>query len=219
MVSSLDIEAIRPLSEDIIKDVSKDSLCLLAMNVIEKNGEQPSIENIIVAAYRMFPSKFSLPRYPQFPDSNAVHMCYFHMKHSKGQSRHWVKGTPKLGLTITDQGMTQIQKYVHLISPLRDPESSSTSKRLPEYETKFADKLGRSEAFRKFSLGNQSQITNEDVCFALLIPVGHDARKAANALEKAFRIVRENSRNDLLSFLEFVKKNHTILFDYRGARY
>jgi hypothetical protein len=60
-----------------------------------------SYENVVVAAFRLFPSKFGLIGYPDFPDAKRVHDQLFHCFY---KSKGWLGGKTRLGFTITELG-------------------------------------------------------------------------------------------------------------------
>jgi hypothetical protein len=215
MSESFDAEKIKPIDDTIQKKRSVDICSLLAMSDLESQGIKLSFENITMMAFRLFPSKFSLPNYPNHPDSNVVfNSVNLHMQFTKGTARHWVEGTRRQGYRITEQGRRVVQRYQWVFG--RTVQSSEL-KRLTEREEKILELVKASDAFKKYFAEEPSAITDEDVSFMLRFPVGEDPRKAAQALERALEVAEKGSDKPALEVLRGVQSSHKHLFTYKGG--
>jgi hypothetical protein len=207
-------ESIKSIDADAYARISQDACCLLAMSLLEAMNVRLTFENITVACFRLFPSKFSLPNFPKYPDSYAVHNSVnLHMQYTKGSERHWVRGNKRQGYTITEQGRKEIEQYLPIIG---QKSTKGESRRLGEGELRFIQLIKASEAYKKYHSGKRGNITDEDVCFMLRFPVGEDPRIAMQQLVKALTIADKARDQDLESFLHNIEASHKDLFAYRG---
>jgi hypothetical protein len=215
MSDLVDLEGVKPIDDSIQKKLSADVCSLLAMSQLESQGLNLSFENITMMAFRLFPSKFSLPNYPSYPDSHKVHESVtLHMQYTKGMTRHWAEGKPRQGYRITEQGRRELQRYQWVLG--RTTKASSL-KRLSEGERKVLELVKASDAFKKHSAGESAAITDEDVSFMLRFPVGEDPRKAAQAMERALEVAEKGSDKAALEVLRDVQSSHKHLFTYKGG--
>ena len=60
--------------------IDLDRLVIFSIIKIESLGLDLSLENIIVAAFRLFPKRFSLIGYPEYPDATRVEKCLWRCK-------------------------------------------------------------------------------------------------------------------------------------------
>ncbi len=205
---------IKPVEDTVQRGLSGDVCCLLAMQFLESKDIKLSFENIVVATYRLFPSKFGLANYPEFPDSNAVfNSVNLHMQFSKGTSRHWVRGNRRQGYGITEQGRRVLQKYDWVLSRTTKEKAAP---RLTQREEKILELIRQSEPYRKFKEGSED-ITDEDVAFMLRFPVGEDPRLASQALAKALSASEKANDRLVTKLLHHISGRHKRLFEYRGG--
>lgn len=215
MSGAVDVESIKPIDDSIQEKLSADVCSLLAMSQLESQGVKLSFENITMMAFKLFPSKFSLPNYPGYPDSHKIHESVtLHMQYTKGMTRHWAEGNPRQGYRLTEQGRRELRRYQWVLG--RTTQSSGL-KRLSEGEQKVLELVKASDAFKKHFAGEPSTITDEDVSFMLRFPVGEDPRKAAQALERALEVAEKGPDKAALEVLRGVQSSHKHLFTYKGG--
>jgi DNA-binding PadR family transcriptional regulator len=211
----IDMESIKPIDDNIQKKLSADVCSLLAMSQLENQGLKLSFENITMMAFRLFPSRFSLPNYPGYPDSHKIHESVtLHMQYTKGTGRHWAEGKPRQGYRITDQGRRELQRYQWVLGRRA---AASALTRLSEREQKVLELIKASNAFKKYSARDAASITDEDVSFMLRFPVGEDPRKASQALERALEAAEKARDKATIELLRQVQSSHKKLFSYEGG--
>jgi hypothetical protein len=71
------IEELKSFGEAKYENVDLDHLIMYVISQLEKIGADLSFENAAVAAFKLFPKKFSLPGYPEYPDGKRIHDCLF----------------------------------------------------------------------------------------------------------------------------------------------
>jgi hypothetical protein len=215
MSDAVDLKKIKPIDDSIQKKLSADVCSLLAMSQLESQGFKLSFENITMMAYGLFPSKFSLPNYPGYPDSHKIHESVnLHMQYTKGMSRHWAEGNPRQGYRITEQGRRELRRYQWVLG--RTTQVSGL-RRLSEGEQKVLELIKSSDDFKKYLAGKSASINDEDICFMLRFPVGEDPRKASQALGRALEAAEKAMDKDITNLLHEVQSSHSKLFSYTGG--
>ena len=207
-------EEVQPIEDRVQRELSGDVCCLLAMEYLHRKGIGTTFENIVVTTFRLFPSKFSLPDFPEYPDSNTVfNSVNLHMQFSKGASRHWVRGNRRQGYIITDQGKIILQRFDWVLGRAT---GESVAPRLTQNEEKVLELVRQSAAYKKFRDGHVD-ITDEDVAFMLRFPVGEDPRLASQALAKALSAAERADDRLIKDLLRQISGKHKRLFEYRGG--
>jgi len=105
-------------------------------------------EDIVVAAFKRFPSDFQLRGYPQYPDASDIHKPLYKMK------RDGLIRSANKSFLLTEAGL-------ELARSLSKP-SSVTSDRLTKTEEGEIQRILKSEAFHLYNSGRSSQILDTD---------------------------------------------------------
>ena len=103
--------AARKIDEDIIREftefekdylpIDKDRLVLFVVNYLESRDIEVTFDKVVVASFKLFPKKFSLIGFPEYPDAKTVNDCVFlHCVKTKG----WLSGNAQTGYKITNKG-------------------------------------------------------------------------------------------------------------------
>ena len=212
---SFDFNKLQPVDRKAQDELSVDICSLLAMDALAENGVKLSFENIVVACFRLFPAKYSLQNYPEFPDSYAVHNSLnLHMQYAKGSSRHWVQGNKRQGYVITPQGRIAMERYLWVLGK---KGNGREIRRQGEGEKRFLELILSSDAYKKFIEGRKDEISEEEVCFMLRFPVGADPRLASQQLAKAQKVAADSEKKNLVRLLKEVAESHSNLFAWKGG--
>ena len=82
------------------RKVSLDDLLVVALLNLESEGAVLNFENLVARCYELFPERFSLRGYPQWPDSGVVNKSWLRARSDK----HWIVGSVRQGFRLTPQG-------------------------------------------------------------------------------------------------------------------
>jgi hypothetical protein len=131
-------------------------LAAYAVNILATNGVPTTLENITVALFRLFPTKFSLPGFGEYPDSARVTRVLLHLT---PKYVNWLIGNPTRGYALNDAGrIAALEATRELKSPNVLGSAMSSPKMLKRkavkpprftYE-KERSRLLRSSAFQKY---------------------------------------------------------------------
>src|SRR3990172_3244118 len=83
------------------QSIDLDKLVMYAISKLDEIDAELSVENIIVATYKIFPKKFSLIGYPEFPDNSRIEKALWR---SKGKRRGWLEGKTSHAFALTEKG-------------------------------------------------------------------------------------------------------------------
>lgn len=77
--------------------ISYDDLITYAVYSLTRSGREATFENIVAESFTLFPVRFSLRGYPQWPESAAVNKSWLRCRTDKG----YLVGSVKEGLKLT----------------------------------------------------------------------------------------------------------------------
>jgi hypothetical protein len=186
-------------------------LVLYSVYHLHKQGLETASEDIISTCFILFPRRFSLKKYPQYPDSSVVSRRWGECKR-KG----YLRGNAAGGFQITARGIRRAEKVEKLLGrPLRPVraamvrggEAAVPGKEAaihPELKSrarKFVRSIEASDAYRHFKKG--APLNEFDFRSLLLCTMESPPATLARNLNQFKEYVNIHDRKDLLSFLEF----------------
>ena len=208
-------------SRDIYRSIALNELVTYAVYFLASKGAGEIVaEDIVAACFRLFPAKFHLRGYPEWPDSTVVNKRWIDCR-DKG----FLHGSTATGFTLTPKGLALAEKTEavltgkkrQFISPTGNKSSSETRTRAG----RFVRALEQSDAFQQFrSQGDATQITEFDFRSMLLCTMESSANTLRSNLEQFKQSASLYERSDLLQFLEYCGQKFSNLISERskGAR-
>lgn len=144
---------------------------LLAFVVYFLEGERyaATFENIAVTSHRMFPAKFSLVGYPNFPDAARVQLVILHLG---PKYVGWLEGKKKTGYHLNARGK---EAAIRVTNQLDMPQTRSTSSEFAQdnlanrtaVETRIA-RLRDSASFKQYISGKRYEINDVTLAWEVL---------------------------------------------------
>lgn len=196
------IERLNLFEEAKYENVDLDHLIVYVMGQLEEIGADLSFENAVVAAFKLFPKKFSLLGYPSYPDSSRVHSCLWRC--STDKKKQWLGGNNKKGFIITDRSREIIKKAESLLSGLSSKKIKVTSQTRRK-EIILAEVMS-SPAYLKYTKGQSDSITEADFCFLLQGTLDSSRETLKNNLFSLKKFTEELGRYDVLTFLNLLEQ-------------
>ena len=180
--------------------LDKDRLVLFAVGFLETRKIEPTFDKVVAAAFRLFPKKFSLIGFPEYPDGRTIYYCvYNHCTLTK----KWLSGNVQSGFRITDRGkyfLGETKKMLEgKIKVTR--KYSIVAKRK---ELTFVNLLKKTEAYKKFVSGKRERITQSEILDALKTH-GNSKDLIEKHLRKYLEYARRIDDLDAKKFLQFLK--------------
>ena len=181
--------------------LDKDRLVLFAVGVLEARKIEPTFDKVVAAAFRLFPKKFSLIGFPEYPDGRTIYYCvYNHCTLTK----KWLSGNVQSGFRITDRGKYFLDETKKMLEgKIKVTRKYSTVAKRKELT--FMNLLKKTEAYKKFVSGKQEGITQSEILDAL-----KTQRNSKDLMEKHLRKYLEYAGRiddlDAKRFLQFLKR-------------
>jgi hypothetical protein len=188
------------VEHDKYQAVDLDRLVVYSMIKLAELGVELSLENIIVGAFRLFPKKFSLVGYMEYPDATRVEKALWRCK---GKNRLWIGGKTTHGYVLTDRSrMIYRETEEQLDNPEIKEHKGPTRKRRKEailWETR------NSSAYQKYKTGKVDSITDADICFMLQGTLDSSKETLASNFAAFRRLAEELQERDISEFLDWVE--------------
>ena len=92
--------------------MDKDRLILFAVSYLESKKIEPTFDKIVATAFKLFPKKFSLIGFPEYPDGKTIYHCvYNHCTLTK----KWLFGNVQSAFKITDRGKYFLDETIKML--------------------------------------------------------------------------------------------------------
>ena len=103
-------EKAEPFPENTYQNISLDNLLLYSIFSLEKKNIECRFENIVAESFELFPSKFSLHGYPEYPDARRVFNALMRASGGLPTSKEkLVSGSMKDIFRLTKEGLERIK--------------------------------------------------------------------------------------------------------------
>jgi hypothetical protein len=201
---------------EIYTKVILNDLVVYSVYYLYKQGSEITSEDIISACYVLFPKRFSMRKYPQYPDSGIVSRRW-----SDCKSKGYLKGNATKGFEITARGIKRAEKVEKSLgTPLKlgrvkkaasPPKGKAVEPAVPPKEAvhpelkahakKYVRSIEMSDAYKHFKKG--APINEFDFRSLLLCTMESPTTTLARNLNQFKGYVNIHNRKDLFAFLEF----------------
>jgi hypothetical protein len=195
---------------EIYTKVILNDLVVYSIYTLHKQGLEITSEDIISACFVLFPKRFSMRKYPQYPDAGIVNR-----RRSDCKSKGYLRGNAIRGFELTARGIKRAEKVEKLLGePLKPvrvekpkavkpavPAKEAVHPELKAHAKKYVHSIETSDAYKHFKKGEP--LNEFDFRSMLLCTMESPSTTLARNLNQFQEYVNIHERKDLLSFLEF----------------
>lgn len=180
--------------------ISIDDLVVYALYDLVAKGAKPSFENLVAHSFALFPKRFMLPGYPDYPDSLQINRSWVRCRTDK----RLIEGSAAKGFKLTVPGLEVARRTMkRLRMSKEDLERISRTKeeRLGMVD-KFVKHVEDSTAYRVFNqTGKLTEVSDYDFAGMLMCSLDAPKRVLVENLEVLMSACEEVGRKDLTIFL------------------
>ncbi len=182
--------------------VDKDRLILYVIHYLESRKIEATFDKITITAFKLFPKKFSLVGFPEYPDAKTVNDCVFlHCVKTK----NWVSGNAQTGYKITERGGYFLDEANKMLEgKIKITKKYGTVPRRKEFT--FISLLKGTIAFKKYFQGKKDEIKNSEILEALRLPSSGSKEIAEKHLKKYREYANRIDDSSAVEFLEYIRK-------------
>lgn len=205
------MKELKPFDSVRYDGIDLDRLVIYTMVILEKLSIELSLENIIVGAFKLFPRKFSLVGYHEFPDATRIEKALWRCK---GNKRQWIGGKTPHGYLITDKTKTiATQTESQLSNPaLRKQKITSRMRR----KESILKEVTSSPAYKKHMSGSDESITEADFCYLLQGTLDSSRETLRENLVLLKKFTEELEREEILKFLNWLEQHFKNFLSNKG---
>jgi len=190
---------LRPFESEQYLKASLATLVSIALFVLQEAEIEGTFDNVAVALFRMFPEKFKLVSFPEYPDFiRTENTLRLDCKHA-----HLVIGNRVKGFALTSHGKAMAEEALAQLRSRKgilatQDQKSTLSGMRRNRETRLIGEVRKSEAFQKYASGKKDEISRYDICDVLHATLDTDR----SILRKNLDLLKQYSR-DLVRLKEF----------------
>ena len=204
-----------PLHADAIHlSISLNSWTVYAIHLLSNLGIPATKETITVSLFKIYPAKWSLEGFAEYPDSDRVNRALLQLR---PKYRNWAYGDSQLGWTLNDRGRQEAIRLEQILEKGGEIGSNPGLNKKVRPRTRAIDQnlkeIENSRLFRYFRDGDSDQSSHFDLwsCF------GSSGLTPPRALEEMRQRLLRQSRTlenkQMEEFLQWVKIRFKGYFD------
>ena len=194
------IQKLKPYDPAKYETIDLDHLALFAVSQLDEIGVDLSFENASVAAYKLFPKKFSLLGYPEYPATKRVHDCLFRCTF---KTKKWLGGKTAQGYVITDRSRIFIKEAEILLSVPSSKKTKAPSQTRRK-EALLAE-IVTSPAYKKYVKKQGESISRSEFCYLLQGTLDSTRELLKDNLLSLKKFSQELEREDISEFLGWLE--------------
>lgn len=191
----------KPIKNDYSK-IAYDYLTMYAISKLEKLNIALSYTNIVIASFKLFPDKFSLSGYADYPDAYRTHLSLWHCR---DKDKAWLVGADRHGYTITVKGR---KKGIDVAFLLIDKKIAHDKKDMAtnRQEEKLLKGIRLSDTFKKYREGRKGDISKFEFCDIVQCTLDSAPNIMRTNLDSLEIYANESKSEDILKFLQWLRK-------------
>ncbi len=197
------INKLKSFKTESYESIDLDRLVMYTTIKLQEIGVELSLENIIVGAFKLFPKKFSLSGYFEFPDATRVEKSLWRCK---GKKRQWIGGKTRHGYQITERtkiisGQTETQLSDVGFQKSKKPISKTRRKESILKETTD------SSAYLKYIDDQYDSISEAELCYLLQGTLDSSRQVLRENFAMLKNCAEELDRQDVLKFFHWLEEH------------
>jgi len=195
------IQKLEPFDYSSYEAIDLDRLVIYTTVNLQEIGVELSLENIIVGAFRLFPKKFSLFGYIEFPDATRVEKCLWRCK---GKKRQWIGGKTPHGYQVTEKAKivaTQTEGQLKNTDLDKRQKTASRTRRKESILKETTD----SAAYTKYISNQGDSISESELCYLLQGTLDSSRQVLRENFASLKKFAEEFERDDIARFLSWLE--------------
>lgn len=181
-------------------NLSYDDLLVFALYNLQNTNSHTTFENLVANSFKLFPKRFQLPGYSEWPDSSLIDKSWLRCRTDKGL----IYGNKSKGFTLTLKGTTLAKKVYQILQDNRNNNFSVSRKGDSRTRSgRIVKHVENSQAYQKYkqnkSIENISEFEFCDLLYSTLDTEPVFRRRNMEELKYHSKVYE---RQDILDFLK-----------------
>ena len=201
-------ENLKSIKANKYESLGTDRLILYAVSELSKNKVEATFDNVVVAAFKLFPKRFSLIGFPDHPDGKRVHDSLFHCTY---KTKKWLSGNAKSGYALTRKGEYFLDGTKKV---LRGEVKLTTKRELKpkRKEVTFINLLKESSTYKKFTSKKETDISEDEIWSILRCDKSGPEECLIKNLNLYLNYAEKLENEEVIKFLKYIKVKWSKLF-------
>lgn len=193
------LNELKPYPPDLYEGMNLNWLVLVAVGAVEESGIGLSFEHTVVAAFRLFPKKFSLLGYPEHPDAKRVHDALWRCAY---KNREWLIGKTSQGFAFSQRGRQELETARKALQADSGPVKKTYSQ-TRRFE-KLLGEVQTSPAYAKYQRADRDKVTDSECCHVLQGTLDSDHRVLRDNRAKLRQMAAELEQKEVVTFMDWL---------------
>ncbi len=190
--------------------MDNNRLAVYGIRLLEEHGLPITHEALTVSLFLLFPAKFSLVAFPQYPDAERVNRTLLQLGE---KYRNWASGNRRIGYTLNETGQVILEQTRQL---LENPDKQRGKKRTPRQRTRDPDEeikeIEASTLYQAY-VSSQTEEIDDYAIWELLQAFPYTPKRALRDRIKRLReAAKAGGRDDIGEFLAWARKEYEEVF-------
>jgi hypothetical protein len=195
--------------------ITLNDLVIYSIYYLHKQRSEITSEDVISACFVLFPERFSLQKYRQWPDSAIVKRRW-----SDIRNKGYLLGSAVKGFKLSAKGIKHAKKLEKSLGRMKTPSAQAVRRTIhSELKTragKYVRSIERSEAYTRYK--KRLEINEFDFRSLLFCTMESPPATLSRNLEQFKDYVNIFERKDLLTFLEFSEGKFAFLLNAKSKQ-
>ena len=200
IADSRSLEGLKPFPPNLYEGTNLNWLVLYAVGMLAERSIDLSFEHVVVAAFRLFPKKFSLLSYSEYPDAKRVHDALWRC----AKDFQWLLGKTSQGFALTERGWQELELAKQALKSGSLPQKKTFSQ-TRRFEKLLAE-VRTAPAYAKYSNGTPNKVSEAECCHVLQGTLDSDRRVLADNLTKLKGMADELGQKDIVVFMDWLEE-------------
>ena len=191
-------------------DFDLDRLVVYALSILEENKISLYFDYIAVALFKLFPRKFSMANFRQYPDTNRISKALRRLTDQK--RKNWATGNIENGFYLTDLGREiakQISKLLKNPVQKKDRKLIMVGKSRGKSPSDDIKEIRTSEAFKKWFANEE---VNNHEFFAFLKAAPYTPKQLLAEHLRRLKVSATTAKDkEVMEFLTWLEKKFSNL--------
>jgi hypothetical protein len=192
---------------EVYTKIAMNDLVVYSMHFLNTQGIAITSEDIVSACFTLFPKRFSLVKYPYWPDSAVVSRRW-----SDCRRKGYIVGSVANGFKLTPRGHKFAERIEKMLGGLSPTSSRVTPTEARTRAGKFVRVMETSDAYKDYKKhGRASKFNEYDFRSMLLCTLESTHETLRRNLDQFREYAQVSERKDLMTFLDFSEHRFSAL--------
>jgi hypothetical protein len=203
------IKELKPVKDDLYANIAMNDLVMYSSYIVSQYKKEIIYEDIVFTSFSLFPNKFSLQGYDNFPDSAVILKRIVDIRH-----KNMISGSNAKGYRVTIKGKKIAEKIENILSgSISVPKPKATGRKDERTRARrFLKHIKQSQIFKKYKMSHDFENVSEYEFRSLLISTMESKpsvlRRNLDDLNEQMMILENN---DMIQFLQLCKDEFDII--------